>query len=126
MTNDQIRTVFLASGFTVKEGQTDLKPYVYKAARALLALANTERNPWHEAVLEECCKIEAAYRSDDPRATLQALVNWYVLNERNPVAAQESDAAVIERAIREAAEKFGEDRFARAIAEIRSTGDQAC
>lgn len=39
MTDDQIRAVFLANGFTVKEGQTDLKPYVYAAARALLALA---------------------------------------------------------------------------------------
>jgi len=35
----QIRDVFLANGFTVKEGQTDLKPYVYEAAEALLALA---------------------------------------------------------------------------------------
>lgn len=35
----QIRDVFLANGFTVKEGQTDLKEYVYDAAYALLALA---------------------------------------------------------------------------------------
>lgn len=39
LTEDQIREVFLANGFTIKEGQTDLKPYVYAAARALLALA---------------------------------------------------------------------------------------
>ena len=38
VTDDQIRAVFLANGFTVKEGQTDLKPYVFEAARALLAL----------------------------------------------------------------------------------------
>lgn len=38
-TREQIRDVFLANGFTVKEGQTDLKPYVYAAAEALLALA---------------------------------------------------------------------------------------
>lgn len=33
---DAIRRVFLAHGFTVKDGQTDLKPYVYEAAEALL------------------------------------------------------------------------------------------
>jgi hypothetical protein len=37
MTNEQIRDIFMAHGFTIKEGQTDLKPYVYDAARALLA-----------------------------------------------------------------------------------------
>ena len=36
---DVIRAVFIENGFTVKEGQTDLKPYVYAAAEALLALA---------------------------------------------------------------------------------------
>ncbi len=39
ITDDDIRRVFLANGFTVKEGQTDLKPYVFAAARALLELA---------------------------------------------------------------------------------------
>ena len=39
MNNDQIREIFIANGFTVKEGQTDLKPYVYEAARALLEAA---------------------------------------------------------------------------------------
>jgi hypothetical protein len=34
--NDRIREIFLANGFTIKEGQTDLKPYVYEAAYALL------------------------------------------------------------------------------------------
>ena len=32
----RIREIFLANGFTIKEGQTDLKPYVYQAAHALL------------------------------------------------------------------------------------------
>ena len=39
LTDTQIREVFLENGFTIKEGQTDLKPYVYSAARALLAIA---------------------------------------------------------------------------------------
>jgi hypothetical protein len=37
MTDEQIREIFLANGFTIKEGLTDLKPYVYQAAHALLA-----------------------------------------------------------------------------------------
>lgn len=35
----EIRAIFMAHGFTVKEGQTDLKPYVYDAAEALLKAA---------------------------------------------------------------------------------------
>ena len=38
-TKAQIREVFMAHGFTIKDGQTDLKQYVYDAAYALLALA---------------------------------------------------------------------------------------
>jgi hypothetical protein len=37
LTKDQIREIFMAHGFTVKEGQTDLKQYVYDAALALLS-----------------------------------------------------------------------------------------
>jgi hypothetical protein len=35
---DTIRAVFMKHGFTIKEGQTDLKPYVYAAAEELLSL----------------------------------------------------------------------------------------
>lgn len=38
---ETIRAVFLRNGFTVKEGQTDLKPYVYAAAEELLSIART-------------------------------------------------------------------------------------
>lgn len=38
LTREQIREVFMANGFTIKEGQTDLKQYVYDAAHALLEL----------------------------------------------------------------------------------------
>jgi hypothetical protein len=37
LTQDQLREIFLAAGFTVKPGETDLKPYVYAAARAIEA-----------------------------------------------------------------------------------------
>jgi hypothetical protein len=39
LTDEQIKDILLANGFTIKEGQTDLKPYVYQAARALLGAA---------------------------------------------------------------------------------------
>lgn len=39
MTDDQIRTIMLAAGFTIKDGLTDLEPYVYAAARAIEAAA---------------------------------------------------------------------------------------
>lgn len=31
----EVRRIFLDAGFTIKEGEKDLKPYVYSAARAL-------------------------------------------------------------------------------------------
>lgn len=37
MNRDKIREIFMAHGFTIKEGQADLRPYVYEAAEALLA-----------------------------------------------------------------------------------------
>lgn len=39
LTDAQIREIFLQQGFTIKEGLTDLKPYCYHAAYALLAAA---------------------------------------------------------------------------------------
>jgi hypothetical protein len=44
MTKDQIRNIFLNHGFTVKEGETDLKPYVFEAANMLLLCAEVENN----------------------------------------------------------------------------------
>ena len=56
VTDSMIREAFLANGFTIKDGHSDLKPYVYAAARAILAL-RTERVPmtedqvWHNDAL---------------------------------------------------------------------------
>lgn len=46
---DRIREIFMAHGFTVKEGQTDLKQYVYDAADALLRTARAQA----DSVLED-------------------------------------------------------------------------
>lgn len=42
LAKDQIRKILLENGFTIKDGQTDLKPYVYQAAAALLAAAKED------------------------------------------------------------------------------------
>jgi hypothetical protein len=42
ISDERIREVFMAHGFTIKPGCDDLKPYVYAAARALLAEAVKE------------------------------------------------------------------------------------
>ena len=42
ISNDDIRREFIAAGFTIKDGCDDLKPYVYEAARRVLALAAAE------------------------------------------------------------------------------------
>lgn len=42
MSDIDIRQMFLANGFTIKEGMTDLKPYVYEAARAIEAHINEQ------------------------------------------------------------------------------------
>jgi hypothetical protein len=43
ISDDDIKREFLAAGFTVKPGHDDLKPYVYKAAHRVLALAAAQR-----------------------------------------------------------------------------------
>lgn len=47
LSRDRVREIFMSHGFTIKEGQTDLKEYVYEAAAALLAEA---QQPQAEAV----------------------------------------------------------------------------
>lgn len=55
MTKDEIRAVFLAHGFTIKDGETDLKPYVFNAATELLRVAY-QLDRKHEAELKESKK----------------------------------------------------------------------
>lgn len=42
ITRDQIRDIFMSNGFTIKDGQTDLKDYVYAAADELVSLLKTQ------------------------------------------------------------------------------------
>ena len=49
----RIREIFLTAGFTVKDGQTDLKPYVYEAAYMLLNEAPRPAQLEPDALLRE-------------------------------------------------------------------------
>lgn len=56
VTDSMIREAFIANGFTIKDGHSDLKPYVYAAARAILAMRPervpmTEDQVWHNDAL---------------------------------------------------------------------------
>lgn len=47
ISDDVIRREFLEAGFEIKPGNDDLKPYVYEAARRVIALAEAaERERW--------------------------------------------------------------------------------
>jgi hypothetical protein len=67
MTDNQIREIFLANGFTIKDGQTDLKPYVYAAARALLAAASPP--PAQTADVREM--------ADEQREAILMAIGWH-------------------------------------------------
>jgi hypothetical protein len=45
VSKDDIREIFMRNGFTIKEGQDDLKPYVFAAAYDLLIFAHGETKP---------------------------------------------------------------------------------
>ncbi|WP_233854022.1 hypothetical protein [Paraburkholderia sp. HD33-4] len=62
MTKDQIRAIFMAHGFTIKDGQTDLKDYVYEAAEALLSASKPAAED--QAVAERCARLAELYRDE--------------------------------------------------------------
>jgi len=65
-TKQQVREIMLAHGFTIKEGQDDLKPYVYEAAESLLQLAFiTGRRCQCVPILEVYTPICKHYLPDD-------------------------------------------------------------
>ncbi|WP_241647012.1 hypothetical protein [Rosenbergiella metrosideri] len=73
MTNEQIKQIFLANGFTEKPqagGHTDLNPYVYDAARALIEADRenskptfTNREEIRQAVVTMSKAVYLYYRS---------------------------------------------------------------
>ena len=82
MTKDQIREIFMTHGFTIKEGQTDLKQYVYDAAYALLArqpaAIDKAAVPWPvprsiETNYEIGQTVELIFESDEDAETFSRL-----------------------------------------------------
>lgn len=56
LSREEVRAIFMSHGFTIKEGQTDLKQYVYDAAAAL-----------ESALLEKLCGEPAAWLVEEGR-----------------------------------------------------------
>jgi small-conductance mechanosensitive channel len=71
LTYEQIRTIYLDSGFTIKEGLTDLKPYVYASARAIESAACAERDKRIAELEESIDRISANYSAVDRLVTRQ-------------------------------------------------------
>ena len=103
LTDEQIKSVFLANGFTIKEGYTDLKSYVYQAARALLELSATPATSQARQVEHGSTSPAAPMVDMSPPATSRD--RWIYeqgrLAERDArtpgsVAASEMDAARID------------------------------
>jgi len=59
VSDEEIREVFLANGFTLKPGHIDLKPYVFSAARALLALRPAREPLTVERCRHLCAQVDA-------------------------------------------------------------------
>ena len=50
LTDSEIRAICFTHGYSVKEGQIDLKPYVFAAARAIIAAHEAQRQAVQEPV----------------------------------------------------------------------------
>lgn len=93
MTSNIAPTAAAAPGFTVDDLEQQIRRvpgwYTMSAnalAQALMPfVAKAAGGAWHEAVLEQCAVIEAAYVEADPQATLRGLIDWHVRAEREPV-----------------------------------------
>ncbi len=59
LSKDEIREVFLANGFTIKPGHDDLKPYVYAAAREIIALAQGRAGEGAERRCDRRTEVDA-------------------------------------------------------------------
>jgi len=62
-----IRAIFLQHGFTIKEGQTDLKPYVYEAADALIAQARAAQSGLNADEMARLRRMMRALSIDEKR-----------------------------------------------------------
>lgn len=72
ISKDDVRNVFISSGFKIKEGQEDLAPYVYEAAFNLIMLINNrDRAAFVERVAQ---KFEGLYTDTSPQMNISKTI----------------------------------------------------
>lgn len=59
--------------------QANEKRLIDKLAPQSVGPADRADGPWHNAVLNQCMKVESCYVSTDPDKTLENLINYHVL-----------------------------------------------
>lgn len=106
-----IRDVFLSNGFTIKEGCSDLKPYVYSAARALLAMAAMSSLPTQAEQQDDRIQFRGLCDSSEMlrvRAILESKACYLGTKAIADIvaAAQTADSDVVCDALREMLEAF--------------------
>ncbi len=80
------------------------------------AIAKLDTNKWREAVVRACMPTEACFDGSDPQKTLDNLIDWHVLNERQ--AAPAAPAELTDGQIAATAGRLG------GISESRPLGQQ--
>lgn len=112
-----IREVFLANGFTIKPGETDLKPYVYDAADALLMLAGAGLK---EAVETHCAlvrELDVLLNGEEGAAKQASLCDIVAQVRREGIGA---DARRLRKLLQHCSEaKISYDRKTQAVSRIR-------
>jgi hypothetical protein len=108
LTREQIREVFMAHGFTIKEGQTDLKQYVYDAAHALLGLVAAPQQEAQEPVGKYLTVVYRDLTRDEAQALIDhekmSAASWsHALHERDmaKAAPQQAPAPLSDAQIKE-------------------------
>jgi hypothetical protein len=115
MTKDQIREIFLGAGFTIKEGQTDLRPYVYDAAYCLLSASIADTAGAKTVALWAAFAPEGNLLAHSKlRPGLSDILNWEPLYRAAPPAPSVAD---------EMASAGFMSRFANEVADAAGASD---
>lgn len=108
LSNAEIRDILMAHGFKIHEEVTDLKPYVYEAVREVLA-AQAEamvkpcftisdvREGWRAAVTDACTIACIGWQEDDPRKSVNDLIDWHVAVALDPAVSEAAQADTMVR-----------------------------
>lgn len=97
ITKDEIRDIFLRNGFTIKEGQTDLKDYVYAAAGDVVILTSIRLQEGLRESLRHALKQGGeAFRQRNPDAVeaLELMISLYTTGIDNLSTVQSQIAKI--------------------------------